>query len=356
MDVLERVREIDLHNTAVTDTQINTARQALLREMSKESRSIRHGRRRWLGVSALVGGVAATAVAISVLTPTQIDPAAAAVLENAADVTITAIDTTLAPGQYLRIQTDGDQLWQWDEGMGDEAWERFNSGDRADAEAGLIVRETRVLYVPADRSGDWIWDWSADPRVIATYGTRANEAVADWTEQEAASDNGYWPDVQALRGGEIPAAEGDDTQYLLDSYRPVYDQMPRDPQALLDWFRARSGDPNVNDQWIVDALTDVLTANLMPAELRAAVLRALALVPGIRISDVNGTAATLEYQSGDWLYTRTTEITLNTELGMITSLAQTTSNNVIGSDTIPATVPDTRTSVTTTVVGDAPTP
>ncbi|WP_322411012.1 hypothetical protein [Microbacterium invictum] len=350
------MRDIDLHNTAVTDAQINNARQELLREISKESRPIRHGRRRWLGVSALVGGVAATAVAISVLTPTQIDPAAAAVLENAADVTITAIDTTLTPDQYLRIQTDGDQLWQWDEGMGDEAWERFNSSDRADAEAGLIVRETRVLYVPADRSGDWIWDWSADPQVIATYGTRADEAAADWTEQEAASDSGYWPDLQALPGGEIPAAEGDDTQYLLDSYRPVYDQMPRDPQALLDWFRARSGDPNVNDQWVVDALTDVLTANLMPAELRAALLRALALVPGIRVSDVNGTAATLEYQSGDWLYTRTTEITLDTELGMITSLAQTTSNNVIGSDTIPTTVPDTRTSVTTTVVGDAPTP
>lgn len=356
MDVLERVRDIDLNGTTVTDAQINNARQELLREISKESRRTRSGRRRWLGASALVGGVAVTAVAISVLTPPQIDPAAAAVLENAADVTIAAIDTTLAPGQYLRIQTDSEQLWQWDVGMGDEAWERFNNGNRADAEAGLVVQESRVLYVPADRSADWIWDWSADPQVAATYGTRTDEATADWAAREAASNSGYWPDVQALPGGEIPAAEGDDTQYLLDSYRPVYDQMPREPQALLDWFRARSGDPNVSDQWVVDAMTDVLTANLMPAELRAAVLRALALVPGIRVSGVDGPATTLEYQSGDWLYTRTTEITLDTELGMISSLAQTTSNNVIGSDTIPATVPDSRTTVRTTVVENAPTP
>lgn len=356
MDVLEQVRDIDLNDARIGDAEINAARQALLREISRANRPTRHGRRRWLGATALVGGAAATAVAITVLAPAQIDPAAAAVLENAAAVTITAIDTTLAPGQYLRIQTDSDNLWRWDVDMGDEAWERFNNGNRADAEAGVVVKETRVLYVPADRSADWIWDWSADARVIAAYGTRTDEASADWKAQDAASDSGYWPDLQALPGGEVPAAEGDTRRYLIDGYRPFYDEMPRDPQALLDWFRARSGDPNVSDQWVVDAIADELKANLMPAELRAAVLRALALVPGIRVSDVAGNATTLEYRSGDWLFTRTTQITLDTELGMITSLTHATTSGIAGSNNIPESVPDDRTIVSTTVVDTAPTP
>lgn len=356
MDVLERVRDIDLNDPTIID-EINTARQALLREISREGRTTRQGRRRrWIGATGLVAGAAATVVVMNVLVPAQIDPAAAAVLEDAADVTINAIDTTLAPGQYLRIQTDSDDLWRWDVDMGNEAWERFNNGNRGEAEAGVIVQETRVLYVPADRSADWIWDWSADPQVIAVYGTRTDEATADWGTQAIASDSGYWPDLQALPGGAIPAAEGDSHQYLLDGYRPFYDEMPHNPRALLNWFRAHSGDPDVSDQWVVDAMADVLTANLMPAELRAAVLRALALVPGIRVSDVTGTATTLEYQSGDWLFTRTTLITLDTELGMITSLAQATTNNIGGSGNIPGSVPDSRTIVTTTVVDSAPTP
>lgn len=356
MDVLERVRDIELNDTPINDAQINSARQALLREISRESRLSRPGRRRWWGVTALVSGAAATAVAIGVLAPPQIDPAAASALEDAADVTITAIDTTLAPNEFLRIETASDDLWRWDPDMGDQPSERFNNGDRSEAEAGVVVRETRVLYVPADRSAVWIWDWSATPQIVDAYGTRAEEAATDWASATAESDSGYWPDIQALPGGETPAAEDDTTEYLLDSYRPFYAEMPREPDALLTWFRAHSGDPEVSDQWVVDAMTDVLTANLMPAELRAAVLRAMALIPGIRVSEVDGNATTLEYRSGDWPYTRSTLITLDTSLGMITSVAQTNRSMFDGPAAIPRSVPDSRIMVATSVVDSAPTP
>lgn len=355
MDVLEQVRDIDLHDdTTVTDTQINTARQALLREIASDQRPGR-ARRRWIGGTGLVAGAAAVAVAMSALAPARVDPAAAEVLDNAADVTIAAMDTTLVPGQYLRIQTEDDTLWKWDVGMG-AASERFNNGDRADADAGIVVGETRVLYVPADRSSDWIWDWSVAPKVIATYGADADQAVVDWKAREKSSDSGYWSKMQVLPGGETPAAQGDSHQYLLDSYRPFYAKMPRAPKALLAWFREFSGDPNVRDQWVVDAMTGVLSANLMPADLRAAMLRALALIPGIRVTHVAGDSTTLEYQSGDWLWTRTTQITLDTKLGMITGLAQSDSNNIRGPGAVPATVPDSRTLVTTTIVDSAPKP
>lgn len=356
MDVLERVREMNVNATPVSATDINAARQRLLREIAKEGRAQARGRRRWIGGTALVGGVAATVVAINVLAPARIDPAAAAVLEDAAAVTINAIDTTLSPGQYLRIQTDSDTLWKWDAGMGDEAWERFNNGNRDDAEAGIVVQDTRVLYVPADRSSDWIWDWSATDAPIATYGDRADEAVADWETQARESDSGYWPDIQALPGGEVRGAGDDPNQYLLDSYREFYADMPRDPQALLGWFRAHSGDPDVSDQWVVSAIADTLSANLMPADLRAATLRALALVPGIRVADINDDQATLEYTSGDWLSSRSTQITIDTTLGMIIAVSESDTNKIATGGSIPSTVADTETLVTTTVVDSAPKP
>lgn len=356
MDVLERVRDINRDESPVDESQINTARQAVLREIAKEGRAPARGRRRWIGATALVGAAAATVVAINLVAPVRVDPAAAAVLEEAATVTINAIDTTLAPGQYLRIQTDDDTLWRWDVGMGDQAAERFNNGSRSDADAGLVVQDTRVLYVPADRSENWIWDWSAGEQIIATYGDRTDEATADWETQARESDSGFWAGIQLLPGGETLAADGDPNQYLLDNYRSSYDEMPRDPQALLNWFRARSGDPEVNDQWVVGAIAQTLGANLMPADLRAATLRALALIPGIRVADVVDDRTTLEYSSGDWLWTRTTQITIDTTLGMITAIAETNHNNVTGDGVIPGAVPDFRTVVTTTVVDNAPRP
>lgn len=356
MDVLERVYDIDINDAAASESHISIARQALLREIAKEGGARSRRRRGWIGATALAGGVTVTVVAINMIVPAHVDPAAASVLEDAAEVTINAIDATLAPGQYLRIQEDGEMLWEWDVDMGDEPSARFNNWSRADAEAGIIVQETRVLYVPADRSSDWIWDWSADGEVIQTYGSRVDEALADWQTFERESDSGYWPDIQVLPGGEYPNTEGGSHEYLLDDYRRQYVEMPRDPQALLDWFRAESGDPDAADQWVVSRIADTLSGNLMPADLRAAMLRALALVPGIRVADTEGTHTTLEYSSGDWLWTRTTQITIDTSLGMITAISQSDTNNVIGGGNIPRTVPGSRTVVSTSVVDEAPIP
>jgi hypothetical protein len=357
MDVLERVREINRDAAPAGESEINPARQALLREIATAGRSRTRVGRKWILASALTAGVAVTVVAVSVLVPAKVDSAAAAVLMNAADVTITAIDTTLAPGQYLRIQSDDDQLWKWDADMAGGPEGRFNNGNRVDAEAAFVSRETRVLYVPADRSADWVWDWSGDAQVIETYGDRSSEATADWQAAGYPSDSGgYWPDIQALPGGETRAAEGDPNQYPLDSYRPLYDEMPRDPQTLLDWFRTRLGNPDVSDQWLVQAITEVLSANLMPADLRATMLRALALIPGIEVSSVDGEQTTLEYSSGDWFSTRTLQITIDTVQGMITSVAEINTDNINRGGPIPASTPDFRTTVSTTVVDTAPTP
>lgn len=355
MDVLERVRDIQSDAAPVSEVQLSVARRTLLREIAREEPVYKRQRRGWVGVAALVGGIAAAAITVSVLAPARIDPAAAAVLENAATVTFTASDAHLAPGQYLRIQTDDDTLVTWDVDMA-ESWARFNNGDRTTAEAGFLVRGTRVLYVPADRSGDWIWDWSAEDEVLRTYGDRVSEAISDWQEITQVSSNRYWPDVQLLPGGEVPAADSDPHSYPVDGYRAHYDTMPRDSRQLLDWFRDWSGDPDVTDQWLVDAIGNALSANLMPADLRATMFRSLALIPGIRVAEVSGDSATLVYTSSDFLWSRKTEITINTVQGLIESIAATSTNNLRGSGPLPASVPDNRTTVTVDVVDSAPHP
>ena len=57
-----------------------------------------------------------------------------------------------------------------------------------------------------------------------------------------------------------------------------------------------------------------------------------------------------------WLCTLTTEFTINTAQGMIESVARTSTNSLRGSDMPPASVPDYRTSVTTTVADSTPQP
>lgn len=290
-------------------------------------------------------------LAITVIAPPQVDSAAASVLLRAADVAITASDPVVADGQFLRLEMTDDLLREWDAERDDPL-----NADRASADAGLVIRETRVLYVPSDRAGEWIQDDTSDDQVIVAYGDRSDEAEADWAVESRSSSNGYGPDIQVLPGGEMPGAEDDPNVYLLDSYRASYDEMPRDPEALLERFRASSGDPNVTGDWVVQAKTDVVSANLMPPDLRAATLRALALVPGIRVANVDGDETVLEYRSGDLLSTRVEQITLDTSVGIITSVAQTTTNLLTGSDVIPASVPDYRETVRVSVVDSAPVP
>jgi hypothetical protein len=351
MDVLEHVRELNKDDSPADGRQIDAARRVLRREIEAEVGRRGPLRRRWVGATAVLVGAAAAVIAITVVAPVRVDPAAAAVLERAADIAITASDPIVADGRYLRLETHGDSLMAWDAGREDP----FN-GDRSGAEAGIVVRDSRVLYVPSDRAGDWILDGRDGESVIATYGDRGEEAEVDWVEEAESSTNGYWPDIQVLRGGETARPDGDPNVSLLDSYRASYDEMPRDPGELLEWFRASSGDPNVSGDWVVQAMTDVVSANLMPADLRAATLRALALVPGIRVASVDGDETVLEYRSGDWLSTRVERVTLDTSVGVITSVAQTTTSTVPGPDVIPDSVPDYRQSVSVTVVDSAPAP
>ncbi|MGB3374398.1 MAG: hypothetical protein WBA87_04595 [Microbacterium sp.] len=355
MSLMERVRELGAEDAYIEAGTVAGARGVLMREIARIARpdAVQRPRRRSLtgvGVWGLVAGAAVTAIVVgSVLAPTAPDAAAADVLELAADVTITAVDTGLAPGQYLRIQEQGEHLQFWRSAWSDdhdEATVPFNVG-RDGADAAVLVRGTHELFIPADRSGDWFYR-GGSAEVVKSFGDRGVDAARDWASYDAEGTRGN--DVfERLPAGEF-LAEGADTPpmpYLADNYRPYYAEMPREPAALLDWLLARSGMSGPEaDRWLVASLSDPSAINLMPADLRATFFRAIALLPGFEVDSRDGDLVGLRYgASAD----RTTTIVIDTSKGFVESIAE-----GFGAGGLTDGVPEMVTRVTITVVDSAP--
>lgn len=304
-----------------------------------------------MGIGGLVAGAAVTAImAGSVLAPPVApDAAAAVVLERASAVTFDAHDTTLVPGQYLRIETVDEYLQFWRAEWADDEDENtfsFNAS-RDESDAAILVRDTRVLYIPADRTGDWFYDWG-HAEVVKSFGERGAEAAREWSA---------WPGAQILERGTIetlPAGEylavGGDAPpmpYLADPYRPFYADMPRDPRELLDWLRAQSGMSGQDaDRWLVASLSDPSAINLMPTDLRSAFFLAIALIPGFEVVADEGTTATLQYVVPGH---RTTTIAIDTAQGLVASITESFGTGGPARDKAEST-----TTVHTSVVDSAP--
>lgn len=356
MQLMERVREIGIDESRVGDDSVRAARRALTREIAGSAlpeRARPSRRRAWtgIGIGGLIAGAAVTAiVAGSVIAPPIApDAAAAEVLERASVVTFEARDTTLVAGQYLRVETVSEHLQFWKAEWVDDDDENtmaFNAS-RGGSDAAVLVRDTRVLYIPADRSDDWFYDWGR-AEVVKSFGERGAEAAREWAS---------WPGAQAIERGTIetlPAGEylavgGDEPPmpYLADRYRPYYVEMPRDPQELLDWLRGRSGMTGEEaDRWLVASLSDPSAINLMPADLRSAFFLAIALIPGFEVVSDDGATATLQYVVPDH---RTTSIVIDTEQGLVDSISEDYGSGGPAGDTL-----DSVTTVHTSVVDSAP--
>ena len=285
MDILERVREIGQDVRPLTDAKLDEARQKLLHETARKQRiGMRNPvRRRVVGGSAVVAGLAVAVLVVGiVLTPSQPAPAAAAVLRQTADVTISAVDTRLTNGQYLQI-TDTSTY----SGAADP-----KAGGGAGTAPG---RFSLVLYVPADRTKDWFLQLGPDSRGPEKVGRLLGGEAGVLTPQ-------------GRERGKFTTA--------IDTWRPYYDEMSRDPQALLNWFRAR-GEKSQGDDWVMSMFSQPLTTALMPPDLRAATFRALALIPGIEVVARDGSLVTL--QRADTTHVRVKTIVVDTATGFIRS-------------------------------------
>jgi hypothetical protein len=195
---------------------------------------------------------------------------AADVLNDAAATTITASDPNVGPDQYLKIDTTA--VYASGVLLGEKG------GERRSVE--WLDKSSDHLYIPADQTDEWIWDREA--RIPTTFFSEEAEAEAAKYMQSQADD--------PIRTGELLRAPGGDfygEQRLLFAGMPLDEgvkNLPRDPQALLDAIRERSN-PGSSASEMLESIADALKTGAVPVDLRAALYKAAALIPGVTVVD-----------------------------------------------------------------------
>ncbi len=165
---------------------------------------------------------------------------AAGVLRAVAEQSMTFLDPVPAPGQYLLVHTHANWL--------------VSGVDPAGNTKNTMNAQTIDVYVPGDPDEDWVLerDWGdAHPVPMESEVIRAKD--------------GYF------YGGPWTLMTDDEL-----------DALPRDGQALYDHFDSQyQGGSASRDENNFVRITDLLRMGLIPADLRAGLYEALALVPGV---------------------------------------------------------------------------
>jgi len=366
MSLMEQVRDLRAEQSVIEESSVAAARGALRGEIARSAPARRRRRMpRWagIGIGGLVAGTAVTAIVVgSVLAPSTAPSASAAeVLQDAADIALGTGGVSAPAGEYLLIRTvdEGLRLWDADMPVTDgQAWMRFNNGDRVGAEAALLTRGETRLYVPSDRRDEWV-RVSSPSTIIGTFGDRAAEARADAADDPSRPS----PVQETLRavGGSYQHVDGADGEGTVTSNldgRAFWAEMPStDPRELVSWLRARVGESkgsSASDSSIIETLTEDPTLALAPAEVRAAVLRALALLDGSRIVSTDGDITTIRFEWTTEWWKAWKDIRIDTQRGLIVGV--TSSGAVTGEEPAIGDLPswDSRRTYEVSIVDSAP--
>ena len=189
---------------------------------------------------------------------------AAQVLNDAAQTTIQTADPVVNPGQYLKI--DSTNLW------GSFSTEQDGSQYQ------WLDTEKMTMYIPANRDDEWVWQRSG--RIPTTFFDEASKEYVQRT-QTGAKD-------EVLRG-ENGAFYGPGTESSFPS--PNYlDALPRDPHLLLeDIYQKTVGKGQSVDGEALVFIADLLRTGVVRGEVRAALYKAAALIPGVTVTDEQAT-------------------------------------------------------------------
>jgi hypothetical protein len=354
MDDLQLLREMRSDIGSAPPATLARGREKVMAKISPASTTVaatdRHAkgtvspirfRRRVLIVSAaaalLVGGI----VVADVVRPSGpgATAEAAEVLNNAAAATIRTSDPVVGPGQYLKIDTTA--VSAAGVLLGDPG------GDRRTVE--WLDKSSDHLYVPADQTAEWIWNREA--RIPTTFFSEDAKAEATKYQQSQAGD--------PVRMGELLRAPGGNfygEQRLLFAGMPLAEgvkSLPRDPQALLDIIRQR-GKQGRPEAETLEAIAEALRTGVVPADLRAALYKAAALIPGVTVVDrqanldgKTGPAIGIEHPNRK---TRT-DIIIDPATGLLIGERVVT---LTARETFPAGTATAWTSIQTSVVNSAP--
>ncbi len=268
MDELTLVRNMR-SDAQIPDELLGRGRAALAAQIAAESmpRARRaHVSGRWtFGIAAAAALAVAAVVVSSIGWGGHPEPASAApVLRQAAAAVQHESDPIVGPGQYLQITGN---------------WYAGSAVGVPGADGGQMINAmgtyTRTLYVPADRSGTWVWQGSAFTPVHylgdAKEKWKPGYNGTGWTET---APGGRFPDGTMPDFGFDPAA------------------LPGDPNAALAYLRKQfPGNPgdSPTDAMVWERVNDALISGLVPAATRATLYAALAQMPGVTIADKDAT-------------------------------------------------------------------
>jgi len=197
---------------------------------------------------------------------------AAEVLNNAAANAIKTSDPTVKPGQYLKVDT------------------KAVYGATVSRANGTVVSwlETQdgQVYVPADMSSEWVWNREA--RVPTTFFGKESKAEAE--RYVASLNGGAGPRLEGIIRGKGGAFYGSPQQILGSPLLDAIKTLPREPRKLLDliYERTKGSGPTPESEALI-TIADSLRTGVIPADLRAAMYKAAALIPGVVVADKQAT-------------------------------------------------------------------
>ncbi|GAA3893531.1 hypothetical protein GCM10022381_39010 [Leifsonia kafniensis] len=297
MDDLTLLRTVRSDVAAPTDAVLTRGRAALFEKIAEEPGerigapsalaapvASAHGRRtprarrlRWAGFSTLGAGVLLTTLVLTNVLGfggwrATVDPAAAAVLSDAAFAAIENSDPVVAPGQYLLVNTS--------------AVYGATVDDNGKRISYLTINEDQV-YLPADRSEEWVW--KRNPRSpYESFGTESKRLALKSYDETMAGPEANGELLRATAGA------------FYSSPSPVSPtalaKFPSDPNELLSYiYRATEGGGQSREGVALMFIAEILRSGAVGADLRASFYQAAALIPGIEIVERQ---ATLDGRTG----------------------------------------------------------
>lgn len=246
----------------------------------------------------IVGGAVAATVALGL---TKVDigghevgasPAAAAVLERAAKVTLRTANPVVGPGQYLRI-TLVEQSWGafYDKNVGKTVGKTNSIDIGSDGKPVVFeARRTRQIWIPHNHHAAWtVRDGSVPIRNVSKDSAAYNRG-----EPTTTIDEKSWADKTNKR-------------MYLKTYDPAwYAALPRDPEQLIARLtNEEDGDDTSPGQLFEEVFSEVLRSGVAPADIRAALFKALAARPEMKVVDdvanLDGhRGVALQYRGSHW--------------------------------------------------------
>lgn len=285
MDELKLLREMNSDIPIVKDSVIDGGRDQLMCRMT--TGGVKKTKRRHRKTLRITVMTAATLGLVTALVAGNViglagwrgaaSAEAAEVLNNAAALTIKTVDPVVGPGQYLKI--DSTNLWLSTYGVQNPS-ESIGSNTTVQ----WLDTEKMSMYVPANHDDEWVWDRSG--RIPTTFFSEQAKEIGLQQAQQMGDTSEH---LKAAKGAFYDSTSTFPSKKELAEYS-------RDPSMLLNgiYLKTLGAGQSVDGEALV-YIADLLRTGLIPADLRAALYKAAALIPGVVVTE---NQATLDSQNG----------------------------------------------------------